>query len=151
MNKFLILSVLFGVLVFSSAGVIADTGQGINASVGENISLIITPTTVEFGQVAPGTDDNDATSGDITFDAEGSNVNVNIEVTNVSGFPFETGLMLDGMPALGEFWDLMCVIDSELCTYTPATTTPTLDVPVGAPPGVKPGTITYTITGTPPD
>jgi hypothetical protein len=149
MNKTFILTLLLGFFVLSVFGVsgVFAVDQSLNVSIGENITVQIAPETVQFGQVAPGSNNNMATNGPIAFNATGSNVDVNIEVTNVTGFPFENGLMLDGSPALGEVWDLLCILNGGICTYAGAETVPTLDVPIGAPAGVVGGTTTYTITG----
>jgi len=48
---------------------------------------------------------------------------------------------------LVQFGVIDCDVVEELCTYTPATTVPTLDVPLGAPAGENLGTIVYTISG----
>jgi len=149
MNKNLIFSVLLGIMLICVPGVFAED-QGINVTIGEDISLIITPTIIEFGPVPPDSTNNPALNGPITFNATGSNVDVNIEVTNVTGFPFESGLLLDTLAPVGQDWDLPCVIVDNLCTYTQEITFPTLNVPVGAPQGVNQGVIIYQITGTPP-
>jgi hypothetical protein len=149
MNKILTTLVIASVLVMSSGFVLA-ADQGINVTIGQNITLLITPTEVDFGTVAPGTTDNAATNGPIGFDGSGSNSNMTIEVTNVTGFPFDTGLKLDGATPIGQIFNQNCLIVSNLCTYTPATTVPTLDVLIGTPQGVNNGVITYLITGSPP-
>lgn len=149
MKKLLAGLMLISVLLFSAIGVMA-VDQGLTVIIGEDVNLIITPSTVDFGTVQPGINNNPAINGPIIFDATGSNVDVNVEVTAVTGFPFEDGLMLDGAPALAQDWDLLCVLVEDVCSYTTATTVPTLDVPLSAPQGTKPGTITYTVTGSPP-
>ncbi len=149
MNKLLTTLVIASFILTGVTGVFA-ADQDITVTIGEDINVVISPGTVEFDTVAPGTNDNPATNGPIEFDATGSNVDVNIEVTDVMGFPFEDGLMLDGVPALGSSWDLICTIVDSLCTYTTESTVPTLNVPTGAAQGINPGTITYTITGSPP-
>jgi hypothetical protein len=150
MNKTFVLTTLIGVFVLNVLSVsVLAVDQGINATISEDITVIITPETITFGTVAPGSIDNVATNGPIEFDATGSNDDVHIEVTAVSGFPFDDGLMLDATPALGQFWDLLCTPISDVCTFSVESTIPTLDVPAGAPAGNAAGTITYTITGPP--
>ena len=141
---------MFGILIASISFALA-VEQDLEVTVGQNITLVISPGTVEFGIVAPGTTDNDADSGDITFDASGSNVDVTVAVTDVSGFPFESStLFLDGDTPVGQSWFLECTIVNDICQYTTANTTPTLDVPVGAAQGNYVGILTYLITGSPP-
>ena len=144
----ILMSLVFGVLLLFNTGfVLADNqGQDINASIGENITLFINPTTVEFGPVAPGTT---GTSNNITFNATGSNVNITIDVTSVTGEPFASGLMFDGALATSYFKSMDCVISGAICTYGILTIVPTLVVPVGSPAGTKTGVITYTISVAP--
>ncbi len=147
MNKFLVLA---GFVVLALSGfVLAQTPQPITVTVGDTIVVAITPPTVDFGNVATGTQNAPAISGDIMFNASGSNVNVSIEVTNVTGFPFTTGLKLDGAAPIGQSWDLLCNLVSNICTYPLQLVTPTLTVPTGTPAGITPGTIVYTIMETP--
>ena len=114
-----------------------------------NINVVITPGTLDFGTVTPGDTDIGATNGPINVDATGSNVGVTIQVTAVTSPPFDTGLKLDNVLPTTKIFNLPCVLVSNICTYAPVTTVPTLDVPIGSPAGTKSGTITYTITGPP--
>lgn len=149
MKKLLVFLVMIGLLgiLIGLGNVAVAVDQGINVTIGENITIVITPETVEFGAVLPGSSDNDAVE-DVSFDPSGSNVDVNVAVTTVSGEPFNSGLKFDGILAEGEDYDILCV--GNPCTYTPLTLDTTLDVPVGSPSGAQAGTITYTITGTTP-
>jgi len=78
--------------------------QPIEVDVTPDIHMVITPGTLDFDSVAPDSVDNPALNGPIEFNPAGSNVDVTVEVTGVTGFPFETGLMLDASPALGAIW-----------------------------------------------
>jgi hypothetical protein len=112
------------------------------------LSLVsISPITIDFGSLSPGTSGNPALNGPVIIDPIGSNTDVHVEVTAVTGFPFETGLLLDGSDPTSLFWDFACVEVDSICTYTPASLDPTLDIPPGAVIGPKAGTISYLITG----
>ncbi len=150
MKKLLLFLVMFGVLIGMSSSVLA-VDQGLNVTIGENITLLISPDIVDFGIRVPG-NNYSALNGPITFDATGSNVNVTVTVSAVTGFPFNsTTLRLDGDPTpVGLFWLLVCKTPLTVCTYDVAGTLPTLDIPTGASQGNHLGTITYTVTGPPP-
>ncbi len=125
-----------------------DGSQEVEVEIVQLTLASITPVSLNFGSLSPGTNDNPAVNGPIMFDATGSNTNVRVEVSAVTGFPFETGLKLDGDDTpFGKFWNLDCVENNNVCTFTPATTVPTLSIPAGAISGLKTGMITYTITG----
>ncbi len=148
MKKLFIL--LTTMMMLGSIGVFAqvEEDQPIIVDVGEDIHLEILPNPLDFGPVLPDTTDNPSTE-DITFDATGSNVDVHIEITDVTGAPFEDGLKIDGTDPVGQFWDLPCISDpnTEICTYDLDTAEPTLDIPLGTSQGSKSGTIVYTVTG----
>src|SRR3989344_291231 len=150
MKKLLVFAVMFGILI-STVSFILAVDQGLEVDVGEDIHLVITPTTVDFGTVVPGLGKT-AVNGPITFDAAGSNVDVTVAVTAVTGFPFAgSTLLLDGdSTPVGLSWLLDCVLASNVCTYSVASTVPTLDIPVGASQGTHVGAITYTVTGAAP-
>src|SRR3989338_8940398 len=152
MNKLFVFLGVLGILgiflMIGVSGVIA-VDQGINASINTNTVLVIKPTTVEFGVVSPGTFNNPATTGNITFNATGSNMNITVEGTNVAGIPFEAGLKLNSISPVGVMVKLPC-ISLPICTYDIKKLTPTLDVPIGTPAGVRSGTITYLVTSIPP-
>ena len=148
MKKSLIFLVMVS-LTFGMIGVVSATDQGIDVNVGQDIHVVINPVTVQFSGVIPGTNNNPASNGPISFDATGSNVDVTIQVTTVTNPPFDTGLKLDNVSPTTRIFNLPCVLVSSICTYAPVTTVPTLDVPIGSPAGIKSGTITYTITGPP--
>ena len=151
MKKILVFLVMLSLMsvmgMFAISGVLA-VDQGINVTISENITILITPSVVQFGAVLPGSSDNDAVEN-VSFDATGSNVDVSVEVTTVSGEPFTTGLKFDGTLAQGESYVLPCVLSGELCTYDLKTVDTTLDVPATFKKGTYPGTITYTITEAP--
>ncbi len=153
MNKLFVLLGVLGMLgVFLMIGVssVIAVDQGINASVSENIILHILPKNVSFGTVLPGTFNNNATTGNITFNATGSNSNITVDVSTVTGIPFEDGLKLDGMVPTSSDFMMGCTIVGGVCTYSIKTLIPTLDVPIGTPAGIRTGTITYLIIGIPP-
>ncbi|MAG27353.1 hypothetical protein CMI47_17610 [Candidatus Pacearchaeota archaeon] len=154
MKKLLISFIVLGIFsIFGSIGVLA-VDQGINASVGENITVLISPAIVEFGPLLPGTFNNPAITGDITFNATGSNSNISIEVVDVDGTAFAGNLFLNAIdPLVGLVTlDLDCTPTGlpAICAYPLGTLIPTLNVPTGTPAGVQSGIITYLITGTPP-
>lgn len=123
--------------------------QGLNATIGGVVSVEILPTTIQFGTVASGSTDNPALNGPVTFDASGSNTNVQIEVLGVTGELFATGLKFDGASPIGLFWELMCQLNEGGCSHDIVSVVPTLDVFSGALPGTQSGTVEYLITGTP--
>lgn len=144
MKKILVFLTVLSVFVGLSGVVMANTSQDLSASVDENIVMSITPATIDFGPVTPGS--SNVPAGMITFDPTGSNVDVQVTITSVTGAPFDTGLKLDTKlwsdPLLK--WIIPCT-GTGSCTYTPATSVPTLDVPATITPGLKPGVITYTV------
>lgn len=119
--------------------------QNIQVEINEGVTLAITPLTLNFGNVEAGSVDNLGTN--IVFNATGSNVDVNVEVINVTGFPFETGLKLNGNIPIGESANLPCAVINNVCTYTNVEWTTSLTVPIGTPAGLKSGTIVYLISG----
>lgn len=131
---------LLGIMVLA-----APPSQPIEVTIDLSIHVVIAPGTVSFGNVLPDTVNNPAVE-DVSFDATGSNVDVEVEVTTVSGEPFHTGLKFDGVTAETESYILPCVLSGELCTYVLETVDTTLDVPLAFEKGSKSGTITYTIT-----
>src|SRR3989338_7115671 len=95
MKKLLVFAVMFGIFI-SMMGFAFAAEQGVEVEVGEDIHLLITPETVDFGTVVPGPN-KPAENGPITFDADGSNVDVTVTVSDVDGFPFAgSTLLLDG-------------------------------------------------------
>jgi len=139
---FLVMTMLFGVV-----GVMADdVDQGINVTIGTTIQVIILPTTINFGSVLPNTNNNPATEN-VSFNAAGSNINVSVAVTSVTGEPFISGLKFDNVLVQGHApYVLPCVLSGELCTYVLKTVGTTLNIPATFQKGTKTGTITYTIT-----
>ena len=133
-------------MVLSIMGVVADT-QDTEAIINEAVTILIEPNPLLFGPLVSGTNDNPATNGPISFDATGSNIDVTVTVDSVTGAPFDNGLKFDGLDPVGQVFLLECVVVSDVCTYTPVTTIPTLDIPVGSPVGLQSGVITYIITG----
>src|SRR3989344_2031935 len=127
-----------------------DGVQQVDVEIVELTLISISPLSLDFGSRAPGTSDNAALNGPILFDASGSNTNFDVEVTDVTGFPFETGLEFDGDEPVGKLWEFTCVEDDNVCTYPVQSTVPTLSIPAGAVIGEHTGTVTYTVTASPP-
>lgn len=123
-------------------GILPPNEQGLNVTIGPAIVFQVTPRQLEFGIVQSGSQNNPALNGPIVFNITGSGTDVNVEITEVSGFPFEEGLRIDGNPALGSFWTI-----PESAPIQAAI--PTLNVPIDAQPGNNRGTIVYTISGNP--
>jgi len=119
--------------------------QNIQVEINDDIELTISPLTLNFGELFPG--NTDVEGPGITFDATGSNVDVNVQVANVIGFPFETELKLNGAIPLTQSAILPCVVSDNICTYVPVGWTTSLSIPVGTPSGLLAGAIEYTITG----
>ena len=123
-------------------GVLPPNEQELNVTIAGRIVFHVTPRGLEFGVVQPGSFNNPALNGPIVFNVTGSGADVNVEITQIIGFPFEEGLRIDGNLALGSFWAIPA-------SSPIRTAVPTLDVPLDAPPGNNQGTIVYTISGTP--
>jgi hypothetical protein len=128
----------------------SENQQEMNVTIGDVIALRIYPATLNFGVTIPGTNNNPALNGPITFDANGSNTDVIVEVDAVNGFPFEQGLRIDGKNPLDASWQIECVESGLYCNYDLQTATPTLNIPPGSIAGTNRGIITYLITGSPP-
>ncbi|MBU0978108.1 MAG: lamin tail domain-containing protein, partial [Nanoarchaeota archaeon] len=124
--------------------------QTIGVIIAGKIVFKVFPRNLDFGIVQQSSTNNSALNGPITFDVNGSTTDVNVEITNVTGFPFEEGLKIDGHNALGSSWLLICLLNQGECNFNPVWAFPTLDVPEDAQPGNNKGTITYTVTGPPP-
>ncbi len=120
-------------------------GQDVEVEIDSSINVVVNPPTLNFGTIVAGTIDNPALNGPVSFDASGSNVNVRVEVTDITEGIFENGLKFDEDLALGQTFDLTCDDGSGVCAYELITTIPTLDIPTGTPRGTKTGTITYTL------
>jgi len=147
-KKIIYFLALFGILaLFNFSASVIATNQPINATINENVIVSIMPGTIEFGDVNPGDVDVAATNGPIIFSANGSNANVTISITNVTGFPFATGLMIDAAIPSNYSVTILCTIVADVCTYTDVTAVPTLSIPAGAPVGDVAGAITYLIQG----
>lgn len=123
-------------------GVLPQNEQGLNVTISGKIVLTILPRWLEFGMVQPGSTNNPALNGPIIFNATGSDDDVNVEITAVSGFPFEQGLKIDGGAPVGKLWTV-------LHSSPIKTAVPTLDIPADAESGSNQGTIEYMITGNP--
>lgn len=139
------LNILVFLVMMSVLPVVLGANQGVNVTIGADIRVIILPTTVNFGSVLPNTIGNPAVEN-VSFNAAGSNVNVSITVTNVTGEPFYSGLKFDELLARGKSYVLPCLLSGDLCIYTLKTVGTTLDIPATFKKGIKTGTITYTIT-----
>lgn len=143
-TKFLLLSVMFGVLLFGVGAVFA-VNQPIEVTVGQDVTVLISPSTLDFGSLAAGT--LNAPGSNITFDATGSNVNVSVSVSNVTGVPFQVGLKFNGLAPVGQMAALPCDSTSGICVYTPVSWITSLSVPIGTPAGLRSGVVTYTVSG----
>lgn len=123
--------------------IISPTEQNTIVTIGGTVIFHVFPRLLDFGVLQPGTENNTALNGPVIFDTNGSTTEVSVEITNVTGEPFETGLKIDGKPAKENFWTILQsnpIIEA----------IPTLDIPEDIEIGEKEGTITYTVTGTPP-
>ncbi len=123
-------------------GVTPPNQQDLNVTISGIIIFQVLPRNLEFGSVQPGSFDNPALNGPIVFNITGSTTDVNVEVTEVTGFPFEQGLKIDGEPALGRFWMILYASPIQ-------TAFPTLDIPEDSPAGNSKGKIVYTVSGIP--
>ena len=122
-----------------------ENTQALETGVGPDVSLSISPATLNFGTLVAGTINNPGL--DVMFDATGSNVDVSVEVDSVVGFPYETGLKFNGANPKGQKTTLPCLLSGGVCSYTPVEWTTSLTVPTGTRAGTYSGTITYIITG----
>jgi|SRR3989338_3916184 len=122
-------------------GVLPDNQQGLNATIMGKIVLEILPRWLQFGTVQPGSINNPALNGPIIFNATGSEADVRVEITEVIGSPFDLGLKIDNVAALGKIWTILQT-SSQVQNATP-----TLDIPENTPPGTAQGTIVYTVAG----
>lgn len=123
--------------------VILPNEQNIEVTIVGGVTFYVLPRNLEFGLVSPGSSNNNATNGPIILNITGSMEDAQVEITEVLGTPFNQGLKIDGIQALGKLW--------RIYQEHPITTAvPTLDVPQQTQPGNKKGTIVYTVTGIPP-
>lgn len=120
--------------------VLMPNEQGLDVTIAGKIMLKILPRYLDFGIAQPGSFNNSALNGPITFNATGSTTDVKIQIVNVTGYPFSQGLRIDNQNPLGKFWSL--IVSSPVQSAIP-----TLDVPSDAVPGSNEGTIVYMITG----
>ena len=89
-------AILASLLMFGFVG--ADNTQGTDATVNDFITVAIAPLpTLSFGPVNSDSINNPATNGPVTFNPAGSTVDVTVEVTDVTGEPFATGLKFDSI------------------------------------------------------
>lgn len=128
-----------------------ENEQVLNATISEMISMQISPKVLEFGLIFPGTNGNAPSNGPIVFNASGSNAKVLVKVSSVEGQLFEKGLFIDGKLPTANSWTFNCIRDGSKCNYEIQSANPTLDVPLGSIAGANEGTMTYLITGSPPD
>lgn len=143
MNKIFVLALL-GMFAFSVASVSALSPQAATVDIDPSVVAEVLPGLLDFGSLAPG---ETGGASQITIDVSGSNVDVQVEVDDVTGFPFRTHLMFGAFLALNHpAWIFECQLSEEgLCVYTNQMVDPTLTVPLSAPAGTMPGVITYTV------
>jgi len=154
MKKLILLLSL--VMVLSVVGVVGQ--QGVTVTLNENNEIVITPATLDFGNIATGTDDNPANDPILFTPQPGANTDLTVAFASV-----DQGTLFELMELeIGGVWVLIttnptvslpCVLSMEpipVCIYTPANVNARLDVPLGYPAGIHVGTIAYTISGTPP-
>ncbi|MEK6934556.1 MAG: hypothetical protein AABW46_01630 [Nanoarchaeota archaeon] len=150
MRKLVLLSIL---VIALGSGLVFSLGLPTTIEISENITISVGPGTLDFGIVAPGTEDNPSTSP-IEFDANGSNVNVTVEVTEVTG---DDDTLFDDIEVetspdtwvniVGADVTMICDYSGGTCVFDPVSWDARLDVPEGLPAGTKAGTIVYTVSG----
>jgi hypothetical protein len=118
--------------------------QDTQVNIGDVIQVIITPSKLDFGKLAPG---STGTGPNIGISVSGSNTDVRVAISEVTGFPFMTGLSVNGGVPTSQIAMFDCLIVGDTCTFSPVSWATSLSVPSGAPAGVQTGTIIYTITG----
>jgi hypothetical protein len=155
MKKLLVFLVMFGVLMLGIGSVMAEVlVGGANVTVGPGtVEVVISPLTITFGNLHPGTVNSTATSGNVvisasTTDASDADIQIEVEVTDGTDL-FVNNLFFDDVLADDYAVELPCV-GTEICTYVNVPIVPTLTVPFGTPLGFDSAVITYTITGAQP-
>jgi len=137
-----------GVVTYNVNGGSQTFTQNLSISVDLVTSVQITPVTVDFGSIVPGTVNNPTINGPIRFGADNSNVDLIIVYASATGKPFDTGLKLNGKTP-GNFNVTMDCIRNPtngVCAYSDESANATLDVPKGFRAGTSMGNITYIIT-----
>ena len=148
MKNNLVSLIILGVLVLGMIGFVAADTQPVQVTIGEQIVIAISPTLLDFGTLSPG--NTNIAGSDIVFDATGSNVDVTVTVSDVTEFPFATGLMINGLAPIGQSTTLPCTLDvNNLCTYTQQNWKDSISIPIASPKGVFNGAIVYTVSGPP--
>ena len=143
---------MFGLMLSVTGFVVGqEASQNTTAVISSNLSVVINPTTINFGPILPG--ESKILDDAITFNAGmGSNENISIGVTDVTGI-FKNNIKVSiannvTFVPLESFTNVLgCVVQSNVCTYTPIVLDAILKVPAGTPAGTQSGIITYTITG----
>ncbi len=164
MNKKLMFATfLLGVFVLGSASVLAVDPQVIEVGVSGTSGLAVSPGTINFGAIVPGTPVSLPTA--ITFEEStlfDSNEDMRIQVITegVTGiFANNIDVTYSGSSEYegysGSLEDLNilmeCISEGILpCTYETINLDATLDIPLGTPAGQKSGTITYLVTASEP-
>jgi hypothetical protein len=149
MKKLNLVITVLCVLILTMGIVFAvEEDQGIEVTVEGTISVLITPTTIMFGDVPTDSVDNPAFE-DVAFDASGSNVDVLVDVVSVTGVPFSSGLTFSGSDPTTMDFEMLCLA-GDTCTYDIVTFLTELDVPLGSPAGPQVGIVTYMVTEAPP-
>jgi hypothetical protein len=135
--------------VFLGMGIVS--AEEVNVTITNTTTLTVTNPSITCGDVEAGATDHACTSGDITINVTGSNVNVTVTTTVSNVVPFKTGLKLETVVADTNHYDFVCTLADSICSYTAQTgLTPTLTTPAGLVAGFISATITYTATETPP-
>jgi hypothetical protein len=150
MEKYLVFLLVFSMAIFGCINVSADIQnqtQNLTVDIPQVINVAITPSSLNFGSVIPGTNNVLPINNPISFNATGSNVDLVIITASVSGLPFETGLRINGASPASLNLPINCTKVANICNYELKQQSASLDVPVGFTAGTANGVITYTITG----
>ena len=140
------------VMMFGVVGVSAEE-QVTEVTVDSVITVDIEPDTLSFGNHLPG--GPYAMPNSIKFNASGSNVDVAVEVTDVTPGLFDVNLDVSPLSQntwenINAFDDVMeCILNGDVCEYSLLALDSRLTIPQGTSAGLKTGTITYLFTEAP--
>jgi len=145
MRKFLVLLVLTSLLLGVSLVMADSVNQTQNTSVDishfENLS--ISPSTISFGSGFPG--DTLLGNQNLSFDADHSNVDLNVIVSNVQGKPFNSNLSFDGVNFASKMFVFNCTKVNDSCSYSTPTSQPGVTIPSGFRAGTYTGNVTFSV------